>query len=146
MFNMRIIVWITGRTARNNFIVGNHIGTDATGTFASGYVSGGNAVYVEAGASYNHIGTPDIDGRNIISGNANNGVRTWHDESDFNEIQNNLIGLSPAGSPLRNNAHGVDVNAGSSYTLIGGPEPNDRNVISANLGEGIEISHAPQRK
>ena len=141
MYNLRLIIALQGSAARNNTIAGNYLGTNAAGTFASGYVDNGQAVYIDQGASFNSIGEPTLAGRNVIAGNGNNAIRTWHDLSDHNLIQNNLIGLTRSGQPLRNGAHGIDINAGSSYNVIGGSGPLERNVISANFGEGIEFSH-----
>ena len=141
MYNLRLIIALQGSAARNNAIVGNYLGTNSAGTFASGYVENGQAVYIDQGAAFNSIGEPTLAGRNVIAGNGNNAIRTWHDLSDHNVIQNNLIGLGRSGQPLRNGAHGIDINAGSSYNVIGGSGPLERNVISANFGEGIEFSH-----
>ena len=141
MYNLRLIVTLEGAGARNNAIVGNYLGTNAAGTFASPYVSGAQGVYINKGAAFNSIGAPTLAGRNVISGNGATAIRTWHDMSDHNVIQNNLIGLGRSGQPLRNGAHGIDINAGSSYTVIGGRGPLERNVVSANFGEGIEFSH-----
>ena len=43
---------------------------------------------------------------------------------------------------IRNRSDGIDINNGTSYTIIGGLAPGERNVISGNASEGIEISHS----
>lgn len=63
-------------------------------------------------------------------------MRTQAGITDFNDIINNIIRLSPAGDKaLQNRMHGVDINGGSSDNEIAD------NVISGNVGEGIELSH-----
>ncbi|HEY1737715.1 MAG TPA: PKD domain-containing protein, partial [Acidimicrobiia bacterium] len=42
-----------------------------------------------------------------------------------------------------NKSHGIDINTGTQYTMIGGTDPDDRNVSSGNEQEGVEISHNP---
>ncbi len=67
-------IYINGTS--NNWIWGNYIGVDPTGTLAEGNANGG--VYVSSG-SYNLIGTNgagvnDAAERNVISGNGGSGV------------------------------------------------------------------------
>ncbi len=54
----------------------------------------------------------------------------------------NIIGLTPSGKGrLANVAVGVDINYGSSYNVVGGTLQGERNVISGNGREGVEVSH-----
>nr|WP_092381764.1 right-handed parallel beta-helix repeat-containing protein [Micromonospora phaseoli] len=56
-----------------------------------------------------------------------------------NVIRGNHIGVGYAGmNPLGNNGGGIEVEGDGN--TIGGPAPEDRNVISANLDNGIDIS------
>lgn len=58
-----------------------------------------------------------------------------------NVIRGNYIGVGYAGmNPLGNNGGGIEVEGDGN--TIGGPAPEDRNVISANLDSGIAISGA----
>src|SRR4029450_4721593 len=85
--------------------------------------------------------SPPAD-RNVISGNAKNGVATFNGGTNNNVIAGNLIGLAPDGvRRLHNLSHGVDINNHSSNNIIGGSTPAERNVISGNDAEGIEVSH-----
>jgi hypothetical protein len=146
-FNLRIGVRITGAGATRNLVVGNFIGTDAAGTFGlTGSNSGAPGLFLSGGATANQIGRPGAADRNVISGNAGNGVGIGSpptvEENDANKVQNNIIGLSPDGSrKLANLNHGVDVNAGASSNLIGGPGAGEGNVASGNAGSGVEVSH-----
>src|SRR5262249_43210625 len=56
-----------------------------------------------------------------------------------NVVVGNCIGLDENGTDQGNNADGVFV-INSSANRIGGAAPGDRNVISGNTGDGIEIN------
>jgi CSLREA domain-containing protein len=142
-FKLRKPINITGSRAANNTIAGNFIGTDAAGSFgATTFLSDGNGVTVQSGAQNNTIGGTSPADRNVLSGNARHGVSCYFDGTDHNRIINNIMGLSPAGDRrLTNLKHGVDINNGCSDTQVGGTQPGERNVISGNTEEGVEISH-----
>jgi CSLREA domain-containing protein len=143
-YNLQRSIWIFGAGAVDNQVVGNFVGTDATGTFKANATSEQQAhgVNIEQGAQNNRIGGVLPEERNVISGNARHGVGLWHGGTKFNVIVNNLIGLSPDGTrKLPNRVHGTDINYGASHNRIGGLEPGERNVISGNNGKGAEISH-----
>jgi hypothetical protein len=78
----------------------------------------------------------------VISGNGRQGVGLWHWPTNENTIYNNLIGLSPDGTRrVVNWNHGIDINFGAAFNVVGGTEPGQRNVVSGNDKRGIEISH-----
>ncbi len=153
--------YLDGPNASHNRLVGDFIGTNAAGTFAYGYQPGhgaynGHGVSLFDGASYNQIGDVAPGDRNVISGNGfkgicMEGVPTGGPTTSYNVIYNNIIGLSPSGGPFTttvhgntqfgNSDHGIDLNHGASYNIIGGTAPGQRNVISGNGQNGIEISH-----
>ena len=129
---------ISGNTQRGiaantpgTVIQGNLIGTDVTGTKK---IPNGNGI--EAGAENVLIGGLTASARNIISGNAGDGVSFGGDGS---KVQGNYIGTDITGTlPLGNGSSGVG--AGTN-ALIGGTVPEARNVISAN-GVGITLRFA----
>jgi CSLREA domain-containing protein len=143
LFKFRRALFVFGNNADSNTIVGNFIGTDAGGSyFAPAIADSGNGVELSQGASRNRIGGTSPADRNVISGNAKNGVASFNGGSDKNLIIGNLIGLAPAGDrKLPNFSHGIDVNANSANNQIGGSSPGERNVIAGNGGEGVEVSH-----
>lgn len=150
IFNARRGIWIYGSGAKNNFIVGNFLGTNAAGTFVSSvHTLNATGVVVENGAVGNHIGGTASAERNVISGNARHGIDFRSEATNSNEVFNNLVGINPAGNQrLQNLRHGIDFNAGPSNNIIGGTSSGQRNIFSGN-GEnqneaftaGIEISH-----
>ena len=150
MYNFRRSISFETSSAHDNSVIGSFIGTNAAGAyFSPTFVSGGNGINVTTGASYTTVGGTDPASRDVLTGNSANGFSTYNEQSDHNTVYGNLIGLAPNGQSIRtcslqcygNIAHGVDINSGSSYNLIGGTGTGQRNVISNNHGEGIEFSH-----
>jgi CSLREA domain-containing protein len=142
IFKFRRSILAFGPAADKNVIVGSFIGTDAAGNYAAAYASDGNGIDLRQGAGENQIGGSLPAERNVISGNPKNGIATHNGGSDRNLIIGNLIGLNPAGNKrLPNASFGIDINSHSSNNIVGGLAPGERNVISGNGGEGIEISH-----
>ena len=78
----------------------------------------------------------------MISGNAASGIYHVGDNTAFNLTRNNIIGLTPAGTGRLNNVlEGVDFNGGASDNVVGGLALRERNVISGNSANGVELSH-----
>ena len=141
-FNFIQPIQLYGSDAHDNRIVGNFIGTNAAGNAHAmknePFVGG---VALIQGAAHNQIGGPTLSERNVISGNPWTGVLLYHQGTEGNLIQNNLIGLTPQGdSALPNLRHGVDINFGASYNIVGG-DSGVGNVIAGNNEAGVEISH-----
>ncbi|HSH81417.1 MAG TPA: Ig-like domain-containing protein [Herpetosiphonaceae bacterium] len=136
-------IWLEGSGASNNVIAGNFIGTNAAGTyFSSIYSTPANGVHIRAGASSNVIGGTANADRNVLSGTAANGVAMFDEGTDNNVVINNIIGLGPMGNRrVPNGNHGVDMNTGASRNVVGGMGANERNVVSGNGHEGVELSH-----
>ncbi|HJZ47164.1 MAG TPA: CSLREA domain-containing protein [Roseiflexaceae bacterium] len=143
IFGFRRSIFVFGAAATNNVIAGNFIGTDAAATYAApAVVPSGNGVELSQGAAQNRIGGGTPAERNVISGNPKNGVATFNGGTNNNVIAGNLIGLAPDGrGRLHNLSHGVDINNHSSNNIIGGSSAAERNVVSGNDAEGVEISH-----
>lgn len=132
-----------GTGASDNVIAGNILGTDPGATFvAPAFVGGASGVHGQAGANRNRIGGTAPADRNVVGGNAQHGIAFYDNDTDFNVIQGNLIGLAPDGSrAVRNLSHGIDLNTHTSDTTVGGTGPGERNVVAGNTYEGIEVSH-----
>ncbi|MCX7640780.1 MAG: right-handed parallel beta-helix repeat-containing protein [Pyrinomonadaceae bacterium] len=119
----------------NNVISGNYIGTNSSGNAAAG-----NGVGIFIMGNSNTIGGVNPAHRNLISGNASDGLVVFG--SNNNAIQGNYIGTNASGnSSIPNSADGVFV-LGSSNTIGGssttlGCSPG--NLISGNVGDGISI-------
>lgn len=115
--------------APGNIIEGNFIGLDATGRTAIPNGQGGIAIEYAPRTS---IGGPG-EARNLISGNAGNGISIFGNGSVQNKAQNNFIGVDITGNvALPNDGAGVLISSGASNNLIGGTSARARNVISGN--------------
>jgi hypothetical protein len=152
-------IHLTGTGASDDWIYGNFLGTDPTGTQAEPNEYG---VEIDAGASGNLIGT-DGDGindeaeQNLISGNVFAGVWINDQGTDGNAVAGNLIGTSVSGDVALDNGTstayyypgayiggGVVIEAGASDNRIGtdGGSVDDagqRNVIAGSDNDGIDI-------
>ncbi|HKI21136.1 MAG TPA: LamG-like jellyroll fold domain-containing protein, partial [Isosphaeraceae bacterium] len=142
-------IHISGAGASDNWIYGNFIGTDWTGTLAS---PNGRGIVIDYGAHDNLIGT-NADGvnddaeRNIISGNNDRGIFIGASygadtslDATRNTVAGNFIGLDITGkSALANGGAGISIIAAPSNT-IGGTTSAARNVIAGNHRNGVEIS------
>ncbi len=61
-------------------------------------------------------------------------------DCDSTRVVGNLIGTDPSGTRIFGNRYeGISVVTGATHTIIGGPEPEDGNIISGNM-DGIQIS------
>jgi hypothetical protein len=133
------------REKGENRIIGNFVGTDASGTEARG---NGTGVVVEdvaletRGGFGNLIGGAKPGEGNLLSGNgrgvlvrdvfgANSGLVT------YTTLEGNLIGTDASGeSPLGNRGDGVVLDE-ASRIVIGGREAGAGNVIAFNDGIGV---------
>ena len=131
-------VVISGADTTINALLGDFIGTGNQGW--SAVPNGQNGVAVLAGATDNDIGTP-IDGSDVISGNAADGVLISGQGTTGNSVLNDFIGTNVLGSgALANGGSGVVINGGASGNTVGGTTAGALNVISGNTGDGILIS------
>jgi trimeric autotransporter adhesin len=115
------------QTGNGNTIVGNYIGTDASGT-ASGKGNSNNGVFVDQ-PDNNLIGGSHPGEGNVISGNGNSGVRLGFTEDTT--LQGNLIGTDKNGASLGNFSNGVHLD-NALDCQIGGMSPEAANVIAFN--------------
>jgi hypothetical protein len=131
-------VWMTDSTTTANLVQGNLIGTDASGTAALGNYSG-----VTIYAPDNIVGGTIVAARNIISGNASDGVEL--DTFPGNVVQGNYIGTDFTGTRAvangyNGNGDGVAVLVdGVSQTTIGGTVAGAGNLISGNYRYGLYL-------
>ena len=117
--------------ASGNFVIG-YIGTNAAGIGALGNGTTGNSAGVGIDGSNNSVTG------NLISGNFGLGINILGTSATGITIRGNLIGTDVTGTvALGNTAGGVNVNGPSN--TIGGTTAADRNVISGNSGNGINI-------
>ncbi len=125
-------VTLGDETGVADVVVGNYIGTDATGTHSLG---NGTGVFLAGINSL--IGGSGPGQRNVISGNGI-GVNMIGDQSDV--VAGNYIGTDASGNEaLGNTTDGVILETGASNDLIGGTGAGSGNVISGNGVAGILV-------
>ena len=148
--------------SNGNTIVGNFVGTNPAGTtrMPNGtFPNSGDGIRV-ANASNNNIGTTSLADRNVVSGNAIDGIHILGDlinPATGNMIQNNFVGVAadgkssvgnrtePAPAPGAaggNNLFGIEISGGNN-NLVGGVVAGARNVVGLNAS-GIEIDNGGQ--
>jgi CSLREA domain-containing protein len=111
-------------------IIGNHIGTDVSGTLNLGNSNG-----IIMTTANNNVGGTISGAGNLISGN-HLGISIGT-AGDGNVIKNNMIGSDITGTLPIPNYTGIVV-LGQDNT-IGGLNPNEANLIAFNLLEGIKF-------
>jgi hypothetical protein len=123
----------------DDFLVGNLIGTDSTGTTTTG-TNGKPLGNIGAGVTISNLGTGDtiLGGParpSVISGNTGDGI-----DIDDNgcQVEGTFIGTSFGGTKaLGNGGDGIYIISGNN--TIGYPDNDLANVISGNGGSGIHI-------
>lgn len=125
--------------AYNNVVQGNYIGLTANGQDALGNARHG--VEVSNGAASSLIGGSIAGAGNVISANGADGISISSTDgtAGSNVIAGNIIGLDASGTLDRGNAqHGISFIDSPSNT-IGGIGEYERNIISGNGGDGINL-------
>lgn len=119
---------------RGNRIEGNFIGTDAGDRADLGNGGSGVAIGGLTGGE-NTIGGVTPASRNLISGNAGDGVGVG---SSGNKVQGNYVGTRKDGvGGLSNSGSGVRI--GHLGNTVGGAGANAANVIAFNGEDGVKV-------
>ncbi len=130
---------ITIETGGSNIIIGNYIGTDATGTVAMGNGNDGVGILY---SSNNRIGGTTASERNIISncGGCYGGVNILFSASTGNLVQGNYIGTDVTGKVAMGNNAGVIIADDAVNNTVGGTAPGAGNLIRFNA-TGVVIGY-----
>jgi uncharacterized delta-60 repeat protein len=127
----------------NNIIQGNFIGTDPSGMVGRG--NGLQGILIDDSPS-NLIGGTSAADRNLVADNGQTGIEISGSMSIGNTVQGNYVGTNITGTaPLGNGQDDVQGNnSGVQITtafgnVIGGSVPGARNLISGNVGNGVEV-------
>ncbi len=131
--NIQSGVHLGGAAATNNALLGNFIGLGTNNAAVANRQDG-----VRVNASLNRIGGSAAGARNVISGNAGDGIEVTA-AGNGTVVLGNHLGVDPTGLLDRgNSANGVLVSAGE--VIIGGVNPGEGNLISGNSSAGIEFT------
>jgi titin len=153
-------IHITGAGATRDWIYGDFLGTDPSGTQAQANDYG---VEIDGGAAKNLIGTNgdgvnDTVERNVISGNQFAGIWINGQGTDGNAVAGNFIGTSVTGDLALANASYYQVDAEGDLlhadVVISGAasgnrigtngmgvdDAGERNLMSGSHGDGVDIA------
>jgi titin len=119
-----------GQSAYNHTI-GNYIGTDVTGTVAMKNATG---ICVDGASNHSTIAN------NVLSGNVSYGIFIVTTGTNYNRFTGNMVGTNAAGTDTIPNDIGLLLGGGTKYNVIGGTTASERNIISGNRYEGIEVA------
>lgn len=129
---------IGGAGTSGNQIYNNYVGVTPDGTAA--LPNAGSGIYVVSGAESNAIGGPLPGQANLVSGNGGIGIEYYGQGTSWNPIYGNYVGVSADGlHAVPNLGAGIYIGPGADSNAIGGPLPGQRNVVSANANDGVQI-------
>lgn len=132
-------LWMSDTNTTGNVILGNFIGTDASGSNAVPNPLGGISIFNNGTGHV--IGGTNTGAGNVISGNGGAGIWLAGTNVSNVTVRGNFIGLNAAGTAgVTNLSDGIYLLNGASGNLIGGTSTNARNVISGNKQYGILIA------
>lgn len=128
-----------GAETTGNFVQGNYLGVNITGTAA---IPGTNDNIFLEGTPGNVIGGLAAGAGNLISGADRHGIVIFGSTAIENTVLGNRIGTNAAGTAaIPNGTDGIRID-GASNNLIGGPEEGATNVLSGNAENGITLTNA----
>jgi hypothetical protein len=111
-----------------NTIAGNYVGTDPTGTAALPNRVG----VLVVNSANNVIGGTTAPARNVISGNAGDGVQITGGGATGNLVEGNYVGTDAAGAAVLANAGNGITLSGSANNVIGETAAGAGNVIAGS--------------
>lgn len=125
-------------------VQGNFIGLRADGETLAATPSSSHGVAIQDSAG-NLVGGTAAGAGNVLSGNQFAVLINGAGASN-NVVQGNLIGTDPTGKAARPNHLGVSVGSGATENRIGGVDVGARNVISANVTDGVSLNGASRNR
>ncbi len=124
------------QSAANNRILGNYVGTDASGSVALG--NNGNGIDLLSSCVNTVVGGASGSAGNLIAGNPGHGICI--DGSNGNQILSNRVGTDASGAgPLGNGGDGIRI-TGGMYNALGFGGGTGGNTVAFNGGAGIRVS------
>ncbi len=123
--------------ANGNIVIGNFVGTNASGDAEIG--NGRAGVLVKAAVN-SQIGGSAAGAGNVISGNVEQGVTIEGVGVANTTVEGNFIGTDASGqSKLGNGTFGVEIAAGAGHR-IGSTAAGAGNVIGGNSANGVSVT------
>jgi hypothetical protein len=140
--------------ASANLVVGNFVGTSASGTMSLAGGTSSLGILIAAGATNNTVGGTTAAARNLISGNKGSGVQigaaTDQSATSGNVVAGNWVGTDVTGLLALGNGFGASpggdgvdlVGTNSTSNTVGGSTAAAGNIISGNAYDGIFLNDA----
>ena len=129
-------IYLTTASATGNKIIGNYMGTTASGMLPIGNYNDG---IILNDASSNVIGGLTPAERNVISGNNSYGISVGGSSSN-NQITGNFIGSRADGTgSFFGNGTGITFVQSASGNTVGGTALGAGNLIAFNNGAGVSV-------
>lgn len=122
----------------SNSVLGNYLGTDATGTTGFGNPNGEGCAFSDT-ANYNRLGDGTAGGRNVIAGHGNGRRGFVLNSVSYCTVKGNYIGLSATGTDTIPNGLGALIDKASRNT-IGGNFSADMNFFTGNALGGLALT------
>lgn len=124
----------------SNYSLGNYVGLNAAGNDSIG--NGGVGIMIWQNSSHNWVGDGTVGGRNVVSGNYDDGVRIRDVGSDSNSVLGNYLGTDATGTfGLGNqNGEGCAISDTANYNRLGDGTAGGRNVLSGNDFRGFVLN------
>jgi Right handed beta helix region len=130
-------------TLASSALSGNGVGLvlGGSGNFVQGStITNSSAQGVSITGTNNTLGG---QARNLISGNAGDGVVVRASSGGGHRIIGNFIGVDVTGTVAQpNGGNGINLNVNTEPMTIGGTSAGERNVISGNTGAGVVVNLA----
>lgn len=117
-------------------VLGNFVGTNASGTAA---VGNGQGIAVAFGTKNVTIGGTTLGARNVVSGNVGAGILIQDIGSTGNQVLGNFVGTNPAGTVSLANDSGIGILNGAAQNVVGGTVAGAGNLVSGNNFIGIQL-------
>lgn len=117
-------------------VLGNFVGTNASGTAA---VGNGQGIAVAFGTKNVIIGGTTPGARNVVSGNVGAGILIQDIGSTGNQVLGNFVGTNPTGTASLANDSGIGILNGAAQNIIGGSVAGAGNLVSGNNFIGIQL-------
>jgi parallel beta-helix repeat protein len=126
-------LWMSDTNTVGNIILGNYIGTDASGSFAVPNPLGGIGIFTNG---IGHIiGGASAGAGNVISGNGGPGIWLSGASVSNNMVQGNYIGPDATGAnAIGNDGFGIEILNNASGNFIGAAGAGAGNLVSGQTG------------
>lgn len=135
-------VRVEGPASFGTLVLGNWIGLNVNSSAGVGNSQSG--VYF-LNAPSNTVGGTEAGARNLLGGNAQNGVRLEGSNAQANAVLGNFIGLDLTGATNRNNGNNGVYLLNAPSNTIGGATAGARNIIAGNSQAGVRIEGVTTR-